>query len=78
MAIHPAYVDAPASTQSRLVAAWFRRKRLEARLVANEVGRMLGGAADTGGYDMIDEASALAALGVTPKHYDVRDHATTG
>ena len=66
-------------TQTRLVGAWFRRQRLEARLIAIEVGKLFGGSAGSPtDYEMVDEATALAALGVTPKYFEVRNNATTG
>lgn len=67
-------------TQTRLVSAWFRRKRLEARLIAIEVGKLFGGASagSAGGYEVVDEASALAALGITPKYFEVGNYAETG
>lgn len=79
LALYPQMADADALTQTRLINAWFRRQRLAARLIAGEVGKLFSastGSAD--GYEMIDEDAALAALGVTPKRYDVRDNATTG
>jgi hypothetical protein len=64
--------------QGRLVAAWFRRKRLEAQLIANAVGRLFGGG-EQPGYEAIDEQAALAAVGVTPKYVGPgTDHATAG
>lgn len=80
LALYPQFADADAMTQTRLIGAWFRRKRLEARLIAIEVGKLFGGASagSAGDYDMVDEAAALAAVGVTPKYFDVRGNATTG
>ena len=80
LALYPQFADADAAIQARLMGAWFRRKQLEARLIAVEVGKLLGGAStgSAGGYEMIDESAALAALGVTPKRFDVRDNAKTG
>lgn len=66
LAEYPAYADADAATQGRLLAAWFRRKRLEARLIAQEVGRLFGGQA-AGGHDEIDQVTALAVLGIPVK-----------
>lgn len=77
LALYPQFADADAATQTRLIGAWFRRKRLEARLIAIEVSKLFGGETP-GGYEMVDEASALAAVGVTPKYADVRMNATTG
>ena len=39
LALYPQFADADAVTQTRLIGAWFRRKRLEARLIAMEVGK---------------------------------------
>lgn len=78
LALYPQMADADALTQTRLINAWFRRQQLAARLIAIEVGKLFGGGDAPGGYEMIDEDAALAALGVTPKRYDVRDNATTG
>lgn len=84
LAHYPQFADADNAIQARLMGAWFRRKQLEARLIAVEVGKLFGGASTSSatgsatGYEMIDEATALAALGVTPKYFDVRDNATTG
>jgi hypothetical protein len=78
LALYPQFADADATTQTRLIGAWVRRKQLEARLIAVEVGKLFGGGAAPGGYEMIDESAALAALGVVPKRFDVRDDATTG
>ena len=79
LALYPQFADADAMTQTRLIGAWFRRKRLEARLIAIEVGKLFGPSTSSGAdYEMVDEAAALAAVGVTPKYYDVRDNATTG
>jgi len=61
LAEYPAFVDAHAITQGRLVSAWFRRKRLEARLIANEVGRLFGGSAEA---EETDQRTALAMLGI--------------
>ena len=66
LAEYPAYADADAATQGRLLAAWFRRKRLEARLIANEVGRLFGGQA-AAAHEEIDQATALAVLGIPVK-----------
>lgn len=65
LAEYPAYADADAATQGRLLAAWFRRKRLEARLIANEVGRLFGGQA--AGHEEMDQTTALAMLGIPVK-----------
>lgn len=79
LALYPQFADADAVTQTRLIGAWFRRKRLEARLIALEVGKLFGASAGSAtDYEMVDESAALAALGITPKHFDVRDNATTG
>ena len=78
LALYPQFADADAAIQARLMGAWFRRKQLEARLIAVEVGKLFGGGAAPGGYEMIDEGAALAALGVTPKRFDVRDNDKTG
>ena len=79
LALYPQFADADAMTQTRLIGAWFRRKRLEARLIAMEVGKLFSGSAGSAtDYEMVDESAALAALGITPKHFDVRDNATTG
>lgn len=81
LAEYPSMIDAHAAAQSRLVAAWFRRKRLEARLIANEVGRLLGGTENANDYQQIDEDAALAALGIVPKHIQAGKgemNATTG
>jgi hypothetical protein len=76
LALYPQMADADALTQTRLINAWFRRQQLAARLIAIEVGQLFGGAStgSAGGYEMIDEDAALAALGVTPKRFDVRDN----
>lgn len=63
LAEYPALVDAHAAVQGRLMAAWFRRKRLEARLIAQEVGRLFGGP----GAEEVDQATALAMLGIPVK-----------
>lgn len=65
LAEYPAYADADAATQGRLLAAWFRRKRLEARLIAQEVGRLFGGGPT--GHEEIDQTTALAMLGIPVK-----------
>lgn len=66
--------------QQRLLLAWFRRKRLEARILANEVRRMLVGDGGGNGYEWVaDEDDALAQMGITPKHVDLREkNATPG
>jgi hypothetical protein len=65
LAEYPDFADAHAITQGRLVAAWGRRKRLEARLIANEVGRLFGG--QPAEHDEIDQATAIALLGIPVK-----------
>lgn len=72
LAEYPALADAHAATQGRLMAAWFRRKRLEARLIAQEVGRLFGGEPATA--DEVDQTTALAMLGIPVKEL----HAETG
>jgi hypothetical protein len=62
---YPGYADAPVVTQGRLVSAWFRRKRLEARLIAQEVGRLFGG--QPIGHEEIDQETAIALLGIPVK-----------
>ena len=66
LAEYPALADAHPLVQGRLVAAWFRRKRLEARLIANEVGRLFGGEPTVQELpeDETERALALAALGI--------------
>lgn len=79
LAEFPSMVDAHPLVQGRLVGAWFRRKRLEARLIANEVGRLFGGEPQHLPDDQVDQELALAALGLQARHFDVRlDDATTG
>jgi len=72
LAEYPSFVDAHAATQGRLMAAWFRRKRLEARLIAQEVGRLFGG--EPTGHEEVDQTTALAMLGISVKEL----HAETG
>lgn len=72
LAEYPALADAHPATQARLMAAWFRRKRLEARLIAQEVGRLFGGEPATA--DEVDQGTALALLGIPIKEL----HAETG
>lgn len=79
LAEYPNMADAHPVLQGRLVGAWFRRKRLEARLIANEVGRLFGGQPQYLPDDQVDQDRALAALGLQVKYFDVRlDDATTG
>jgi hypothetical protein len=59
---------ADAGAQSRLVAAWLRRKRIEARLIAAEVGRLFAGAGDD--HQRVSESDMLAMLGVTVRGLD--------
>ena len=64
---HPAFADAPPPTRDRLAAAWMRRKRFEAQLIALAVGRLLTGApaASETAMGEADEAFlALAGIGV--------------
>lgn len=70
LAEYPAFVDAHAATQGRLISAWFRRKRLEARLIANEVGRLFGG--QSAEAEEIDQATALAMLGIPVKEINAK------
>lgn len=72
LAEYPAFADAQPTTQGRLMAAWFRRKRLEARLIAQEVGRLFGGEPATA--DEVDQTTALAMLGIPVREL----HAKTG
>ena len=72
LAEYPALGDAHAASQGRLMAAWFRRKRLEARLVAQEVVGVVGGEPATA--DEVDQTTALAMLGIPVKEL----HAETG
>jgi hypothetical protein len=51
----------------RLLAAWVRRKRFEARLVALEVGKLFSGAAD---QDRVSEGEMWAMMGIeVPEGY---------
>jgi len=56
--------------QARLVAAWFRRKRLEAQLIAHELGRMLG-AQPAGEIDEADDMD-LALMGFSIKNVELK------
>jgi hypothetical protein len=79
LAHYPGMIDADSSTQARLVAAWFRRKRLEARLIATEVGKLFGGEPQEPVGDEIDQDLALSALGIREKRVEVKTtDGTTG
>ena len=66
--------DAHVLVQGRLVAAWFRRKRLEARLIANEVGRLFGGepAVQEMSESAAEQERLLASLGIAAKQVEVQ------
>lgn len=63
LAIYPG-LAADATMQSRLVAAWVRRKQFEARLIALEVGKLFGGGEKP--QPRVSEDELLAMMGITP------------
>ena len=80
LATYPAGIADDDMAQQRLLLAWFRRQRLEARLLANEIRRLFVGDGGSSKYEWVDdEAAALSRMGVKPKHVDLREnHATPG
>lgn len=56
-------VDGDAIAQARLLAAWVRRKRFEARLVALEVGKLFASEPEN---EYVSEAEILARAGIKP------------
>jgi len=76
LAVYPSMVDAHPVTQGQLVGAWFRRKRLEARMVANELAKVFGA---TEPDVLPDDEVDISALGFSVKQIDLRQNdATTG
>ena len=61
IAIYPG-VDGDVITQTRLLSAYVRRKRFEARLLALEVGKLFGGAQD----DRVSADELLSMMGIQP------------
>ncbi|MBK8772654.1 MAG: hypothetical protein IPM06_19815 [Rhizobiales bacterium] len=66
IAVYPT-IDGDALTQTRLLGAWVRRKRFEARLVALEVAKMFSGTADP---ERVSEEQMWAEMGIKPVIYD--------
>ena len=76
LAVYPGITHAYPVTQAQLVAAWFRRKRMEARMIANELARVFGATEP----DVVpDDEVDISTMGFSVKRIDVRqDDATTG
>lgn len=78
LAVYPGMAGAHPVTQAQLVGAWFRRKRMEARMVANELARVFGAESQQELSEGDQDPATLADLGFSVKRIDVRpDDATT-
>ncbi len=68
LAVYPAWVEADPQTQARLVAAWARRKRFEARILVIELAKMFGGEGgegSSGEYQRVSPDELMRIAGIT-------------